>query len=109
VLIANVDVGGSKDEWVLPGRWTGVQDWLFAIDWRVLILLEVEIRRHDTSYHVVHTVFRYRAIVDGLRYVAAEERGVRGSTNAAWKFTLEGMTMTVTKHQGAQHTRHIHI
>lgn len=46
---------------------------LATIDWRVLVLLQVEIRSHDATAHVVHSFDRNAAIVDVGGDVSSEE------------------------------------
>lgn len=49
---------------------------LTSIDWRVLVLLQVEIRSHDAAAHVVHSFDRNAAVVDIGGDVSSEKRGV---------------------------------
>lgn len=56
--VTDFDVGRAEGELIVVGREVRVQGWLFAIDRRILILLQVEIRRHDPSHHVVDAGLR---------------------------------------------------
>jgi hypothetical protein len=57
MTVTHVDVGRAQRELIVVRREVRIQCGLFAVDRRILVLLQVEIGRHDSSHHVVDTGF----------------------------------------------------